>query len=254
MIKLTDILKEIAENKPKAIFLAGPAGAGKSYIIKQLIPAGKFNVINVDDAYEELLKVSGVGLQQKDFGPEELSIAAKMMGRAQAQTKEKYATLSKEKQNIIIDGTGAAIKPLLKKKQELEALGYETFMIMIWVSPITSLTRNVERDRSLLPSIVLRTWRDVNKNVDEYKRIFGDNIVVINNNPENAETEYNYDDIKKRFFDTSKAKGKPKTPEEIEKLKQQSLQLRQDIEQLVQSNPEFDTIDSAKSKLNTFIS
>ena len=102
MIKLTDILKEIAENKPKAIFLAGPAGAGKSYIIKQLIPAGKFNIINVDDAYEELLKASGVGLQQKDFGPEELSISAKMMGRAQAQTKEKYATLSKEKQNIMV--------------------------------------------------------------------------------------------------------------------------------------------------------
>ena len=44
------------------------------------------------------------------------------------------------------------------------------------------------------------------------------------------------------------------TPEEIEKLKQQSLQLRQDIEQLVQSTPEFDTIESAKSKINTFIS
>ena len=44
------------------------------------------------------------------------------MGRAQKATKEKYAQLSAAKNNIVIDGTGAASKPLLKKKQELESL------------------------------------------------------------------------------------------------------------------------------------
>ena len=185
MIKLINILKEIAE-KPKAIFLAGPAGSGKSYTIKQLIQPDQFNVVNVDDTYEELLKTAGLGMSQKDFGPEELSQAAKLMAQAQKSTKEKYAELSSQRQNIIIDGTGAAIKPVLKKKEELEALGYETFMIMIWVSPLISLERNVARGvdngRSLLPQIVLRTWRDVNKNIDEYEKIFGDNFVLINNN------------------------------------------------------------------------
>ena len=180
MIKLINILKEIAE-KPKAIFLAGPAGSGKSYTIKQLIQPDQFNVVNVDDTYEELLKTAGLGMSQKDFGPEELSQAAKLMSQAQKDTKEKYSKLSQERKNIIIDGTGAAIKPVVKKKEELEALGYETFMIMIWVSPITSLERNIKRGadggRSLLPQIVLRTWRDVNKNIDEYRKIFGDNFI-----------------------------------------------------------------------------
>jgi hypothetical protein len=40
------------------------------------------------------------------------------MGQAQKATKEKYAQLSGAKKDIIIDGTGAAIKPLLKKKDK----------------------------------------------------------------------------------------------------------------------------------------
>jgi dephospho-CoA kinase len=252
MIKLVDILKEIAE-KPKAIFLAGPAGSGKSYTLKTLIQPDQFKVVNVDDTYEELLKTSGLGMSQKDFGPEELSQAAKLMAQAQKTTKEKYAELSSQRKNIIIDGTGAAINPVLKKKQELEDLGYETFMIMIWVSPMTSLERNASRERALLPQIVTRTWRDVNKNIKGYEDAFGNNIAIINNDPENAQTGYNAEDIKKKFFDTASFKGKDKTPEQIAKAKADKEQLNNDIEQLVQTTPEFDTIDQAKSKINSFI-
>jgi dephospho-CoA kinase len=252
MIKLVDILKEIAE-KPKAIFLAGPAGSGKSYTLKTLIQPDQFKVVNVDDTYEELLKTSGLGMSQKDFGPEELSQAAKLMAQAQKTTKEKYAELSSQRKNIIIDGTGAAINPVLKKKQELEDLGYETFMIMIWVSPMTSLERNASRERALLPQIVTRTWRDVNKNIKGYEDAFGNNIAIINNDPENAQTGYNAEDIKKKFFDTASFKGKEKTPEQIAKAKADKEQLNADIEQLVQTTPEFDTIDQAKSKINSFI-
>ena len=61
-------------NTPQAIFLAGPAGAGKSFIAKSL-PLSKFQVINVDDTYEELLKASGMGMKQKDFNPDEFNAA-----------------------------------------------------------------------------------------------------------------------------------------------------------------------------------
>jgi len=251
MIKLIDLLKE-ALNKPKAVFLAGPAGSGKSYISKQLVPSD-YTVLNVDDTYEDLLKKSGLGTNIKDFTSDQLSQAAKFMGQAQKITKEKFASLSKEKNNLVIDGTGAAIKPLLKKKEELESLGYDTFMIMIYVSPVTSLERNISRDRSLLPSIVLRTWRDVNKNIDEYKRIFGNNIVVINNDPEQAKKGFDIEYIKTKFLDTAKAKGKDKTPEEEAKSQAEKEQLNKDIESLVQKSYDFDTLEAAKSKINTFI-
>jgi predicted kinase len=251
MIKLLTLLRETV-GSPKAIFLAGPAGAGKSFISKQL-PLSGFKTINIDDTYEELLKASGLGMKQKDFGPEELSQAAKMMGQAQKATREKYTKALEDLNDIIIDGTGAASKPLLKKKEELEALGYKTLMLMIWVSPITSLERNMSRERSLLPSIVVRTWRDINKNIETYKQAFGDNFIIINNNPKETETSYNPDEIKKRFFDTTKFKSKEKSPEELAKAKAEVNQLNKDIQDLVKSTPDFDTIEQAKSKIQQFI-
>ena len=175
------------------------------------------------------------------------------MGQAQKATKEKLAQSSAEKQNLIIDGTGAASKPLLKKKQELEALGYECLMVMIYVSPVTSLQRNKERDRSLMPSIVLRTWRDVNKNIDTYKQAFGNNFILINNDPKDATKGFSPELITP-FFQDAKAKGKPKTPEEQAKSKAEIEKLNSDIEALVKEIPEFDTLESAKSKINEFIS
>ena len=251
MISLVQLLTE-ASSAPKAIFLVGPAGSGKSYISKQLIPSS-FNVINVDDSYEELLKKSGLGMSQKDFGPEELSQAAKLMGQAQKITREKYDELTKDLKDVVVDGTGGASKPLLKKKAELEALGYDTLMLALYVSPITSLERNLQRDRNLLPSIVVRTWRDYTKNIDTYKEAFGDNFILVNNDPKDAETDYNPEEIKKRFFDTTKSVGKPKSPEELAKSAREKEQLNQDIKDLLSVDRSFDTLDQAKQKINQFI-
>jgi len=241
-----------AQQTPQAIFMAGPAGAGKSFIAKSL-PLSKFQVINVDDTYEELLKASGMGMKQKDFSPEELSQAGKLMAQAQKSTKEKYAKALENLNDIIIDGTGAASRPLLKKKAELEALGYETMMVMIYVSPITSLERNANRERSLMPGIVLRTWRDINSNIETYEQAFGDNLVVINNDPKDADKSFDPQEIKRKFFDTSKAKGKPKTPEEIEKAKADIAQLNKDIELAIQQQPKFTPAATAVAKIKAFI-
>ena len=241
-----------AQQTPQAIFLAGPAGAGKSFISKSL-PLSKFQVINVDDTYEELLKASGMGMKQKDFDPEQLSQAAKLMGQAQKTTKEKYAKVLENLNDIIIDGTGAASRPLLKKKAELEALGYETMMIMIYVSPMTSLERNANRDRSLMPSIVLRTWRDINQNIETYEQAFGDSLVIINNDPKDADKSFDPQEVKRRFFDTSKAKGKPKTPEEIAKSQADVAQLNKDIELALQQQPKFTPPAEAVAKIKAFI-
>ena len=73
-------------------------------------------------------------------------------------------------------------------------------MIMIYVSPITSLERNANRDRSLMPGIVLRTWRDINNNIETYQQAFGDNLVIINNDPKDAEKDFSADDIKMAFI------------------------------------------------------
>jgi dephospho-CoA kinase len=251
MISLIQLLKEVQGN-PKAIFLAGPAGSGKSYISSQLIP-NTFEVINSDNTYEELLKASGIGLKQKNFTPDQLSQAAKLQAQARKVTQDKLSQSIESKNNIVIDGTGAASGPVLKKKQQLEDLGYETLMLMIYVSPLTSLERNQKRDRSLMPGIVLRTWRDVNKNIELYKQAFGNDFILLNNNPKDANKEFNAD-LLEPYVQDSSAIGKPKSPEEQAKSDADKAKLNKDIESMITQLPEFDTLDTAKNKINEFVS
>ena len=251
MIGLISLLKEI-QGKPKAIFMAGPAGSGKSYIAKQLIPSN-FKIINVDDTYEELLKTSGIGMKLAQMSPEELQKAAQLMAQARKTTDQKYKQATSQLNNILIDSVGGSANVIAKKKQELENLGYDTAMLMTYVSPITSLERNKQRDRSLLPSIVLRSWRDVNTNINAYKQMFGDNFVLVNNeiNPKTQEFDQEY--IYQTFIKPLGQVGKVKSPEELAKSKQETQQIYSDIKNALQNQPEFDTLEQAKSKINKFI-
>jgi len=251
MIGLISLLKEI-QGKPKAIFMAGPAGSGKSFISQKLVPSN-FNTINVDDTYEELLKSSGIGLKLAKMSPDELKKAGELMGQARKATDTKYKEALKNANNILIDSVGGSSKTLLKKKQELEDLGYSTAMIMAYVSPITSLERNKQRDRSLLPSIVLRSWRDVNKNINVYKQAFGDDFILINNDPKEASKEFDEEFIYQTYIKPLGQVGKEKSPEEKAKSKSESEQLYSDIKQSLKSQPDFDTEEQAKTKITNFI-
>ena len=249
MISLVQLLKEV-QSKPKAIFMAGPAGSGKTTILNQL-GLKNFKIINVDDVYEELLKSE---LGKEDFAsmsPEELSQAAKLMGKARVVTKEKEASALQSLENIIIDGTGAASRPLLKKKEDIEALGYDTFMILLYVSPMTSLKRNAQRGRSLPTSAVLKSWEGVVKNIDLYKQAFGNNIVILNNDPEDADPSFDVQSIINQFPQPT---GREKSPEELAKSKAEKEKTNQEIKLLLNIEREFDTLEDAKSKVNEFIS
>ena len=251
MIGLISLLKEI-QGKPKAIFMAGPAGSGKSFISKQLVPSD-FNTINVDNTYEELLKSSGIGMKLANMSPDELKKSGELMGQARKATDAKLQDATKNAKNLLIDSVGGSSKMLLKKKAELEALGYETAMIMTYVSPITSLERNKQRDRSLLPSIVIRSWRDVNTNIDAYRQAFGDNFTLVNLDPKDANKDFDENFIYKNYIEPLGQVGKEKTPEEKAKSKAESEKIYSDIKQTLKSQPKFDTVEQAKTKITNFI-
>jgi predicted kinase len=251
MIGLISLLKEI-EGTPKAIFMAGPAGSGKSYISSKLVPSD-FTTINVDDTYEELLKSSGIGMKLAQMSPDELKKAGELMGQARKTTDTKYQDALKNAKNLVIDSVGGSSKTLLKKKQQLEDLGYTTFMIMTYVSPITSLERNMKRDRSLLPSIVLRSWRDVNKNIDTYKQVFGGDFTLVNLDPDDANKNFDEEFIYQTFIKPLGQVGKEKSPEEIAKSKAETEQIYSDIKQTLNTQPEFDTLEQSQQKITNFI-
>jgi shikimate kinase len=247
MISLVQLLKEV-QSSPKAILMAGPAGAGKSYILSQL-GLQNFTTINVDDDFEALLQKE---LGKSDFtsmSPEELSIAAKMMGKARATTREKEILATTNLDNIIVDGTGASYKVVSKKKEELENMGYKVFMVLIYVSPMTSLKRNAERGRSLPTSAVLKSWASVVSNIGSYRQLFGNNIVVINNNPSDVDKTFDSEEVQKLF---PQPIGKQKSPEELAKSKAEKEAVNKQIQDLLQQEPEFDSMETAKSKINEF--
>ena len=251
MIGLVSLLKEI-QGKPKAIFMAGPAGSGKSTVSKQLIPSN-FITINVDDTYEELLKSSGIGMKLAQMSPDKLKKAGELMGQARKTTDVKFQNATKDAKNLLIDSVGGSPKTLLKKKQELEDLGYDTLMLMTYVSPITSLERNMKRDRSLLPSIVIRSWRDVNKSIDTYKQVFGNDFILLNNDLKDADKSFDEEYIYQTFIKPLGQIGKEKSPEEKAKSKAESEKIYSDIKQSLNNQPEFDTLEQAQQKITKFI-
>lgn len=236
----------------KCLFLAGASGSGKSTIIKQLINGG-FETINVDDSYEELLNAANLGGDQKNFTSDQLSQAAKLMQQARKTTTDKLNKHSLKGNNLIIDGTGASSAPLLAKKQEMESLGYKTFLIIIYSSLVTALERNKNRNRSLLPFIIMQSWKSVMDNINIYKQEFGNNFVLINNDGTNPNKDFDPDFIKKLYFDTISYTSKPKTPEEAAKSKAKKEELNNSIMKLAKNPPQTVNVDQAKSKINDFL-
>jgi dephospho-CoA kinase len=261
MIRLSSILLE-AIGQPIAIFLAGSAGAGKSTFRSEFLDSiADFTILNIDDEYEPLLKKAGLPLDFRKFtGPEDLSTAGSAMAQAQKLHKSKYEKSKTDMSHIIIDGTGASSNEILKKKKELEDMGYRTAMVLIFVPPDISLSRNIKRGeeggRTLMPSIILRSWSSMFNNIDIYRKEFGQDFMLYKAYKQGEELFPDFDpsnpEIKKQFFDPFKIKGKEKTPEDREKMNQKIKDLNNQISMQMQkiNDLDFDDPSEIKVKIN----
>lgn len=205
MISLTQLIKEI-QSQPTAIFITGAAGSGKSYIKNKIIPSS-FIEINSDNEYEKLLKQSGLGLKIKDFDSEKLSQASKFQKQALKKSEEDYLKSKEQKQNIVIDLTGASYDSIKKKYLELHSNGYnKIIMIMVYVNPLTSLERNSQRDRSLRTNMVLNNWAEVYKNITPFSLLFKNNFYLIKN--DDKEHTLDLEQIKQYYNQDNKITSK----------------------------------------------
>jgi len=265
MIKLYDLLIEQV-NGPKAIILAGAPGAGRGYILRGL-NLDNLQVLNVDNAYVELLKKANVSLDLKNASPEERRKQAIAMAAANKEFKGKVAATIEGKKSFILDGTAASFNKTAQLKQELEEAGYNVFMLYVYTDLERSLRQNEARfkksggkDRSLAPAIVMRTWSDVTSNYKAYRAMFKDNFVSVANTLEDEKLS-NVEDIIKKYLDPFKATGTlPKTASQQARSDKSKAELNAKVQDLL-SDSEVEVIiknsvskEEAQSKIKQFLS
>jgi predicted ABC-type ATPase len=233
------------QESPKAIFMAGAPGSGKSTVIDKL-GLDTLEIINPDEFYEPALEKAGLGkdiakikenfLQSrqdfKDLLSEVLELAepedgwshdvmmemfesamaesnddrtfihnlqttrdkyeanrakivqqAKLFNQARTSAKEKQLTAAAEGQSFVVDGTGGRFGVIRNQKQALEEQGYDVGMIFVDIPLEDSLARQQKRleagGRALDPKAVEKSWNAVNKNLEPYRELFGDNLFRI---------------------------------------------------------------------------
>lgn len=199
---------------PKVIFMAGSPGAGKSSVRKAL-GLDVFDIVDPDEFYEKALIDAGYGLNvaqlERDYfdllkriktaveagdvdtveelEPERLRLKdlaskrAKLFTSAQTSAKQKQQQLAKQGKNIIVDGTGGNFSRIKKLKSDFEKIGYDTAMIFVYVPLEVSQERNRERGerggRVLRDRTVEDSWNSVQKNLEPYDNLFGDNFFYV---------------------------------------------------------------------------
>jgi len=249
MIKLTDLLKE-ALNNPKAIIMAGGASVGKSTVLNSLKPILKgFTNLNADKYVED-----------KD------SPLYKNLSAASTQIRKKdLPNAISNKQNLIYDTTASNLSTLQPILDELNDQGYETTMIMVYAHPIVSFLRNYKRERKVPAAGVLGTWVNVYNLLEDYKRIFGDNFILVNtpaSNEEaaevaNFEKAYKQGNLNQYFSDllasgqfqsTFRKDDSTLSPEELEKREKDRAKTKDVLEKNI--NKIADTYESIQSNLS----
>jgi predicted ABC-type ATPase len=93
---------------------------------------------------------------------------------------------------LLIDGTATNVQKILREKEILEDLGYDTMMIVANVPTDVALERNRargEEGKRRIPDVaVARTCEKLQKNFETYAAEFGNNYIEIDNTKPTSET------------------------------------------------------------------
>ena len=182
----------------KAVFLAGGPGSGKGFVSQGLfgipkkvnVSAYGLKLVNQDKELTRMLKKYGFGTDLDDM-PEELfrqltdpdyEDYSGLRTRAKELTKARKKLYMQGRLGMIIDGTGHKYGSILKKKRELEEIGYDCFMVFVHTELEVAQKRNMERPRKLSPELVEDSWKDVQKNKISFQGLFGnENFMMVDN-------------------------------------------------------------------------
>ena len=172
-----------------AVFMAGAPGAGKSYVSDwmSLGPQLGYKVINSDMEFTRYMKDAGLTDDKGAVILEPATAYAKDVIRtvAKRHTKSKQVHAVIGRLGLVIDGTGANAKKVLKQKRTLEALGYECAMVYVTIPLEASIASDKKRgedgERTIGPELVTQKFKELDKSLPKLKRSFGKLFFEIDN-------------------------------------------------------------------------
>ena len=161
MVKLKDLLTEgvLDQGILKAVFLAGGPGSGKSFVAGEIfgipkkvnVSAYGLKLVNQDKELTRMLNKYGFGTDLDDM-PEELfrqltdpdyEDYSGLRSRAKELTKQRQKMYMDGRLGMIIDGTGHYSQKIVKRKKELEEIGYDCYMVFIHTDLEVAQKRNM---------------------------------------------------------------------------------------------------------------
>lgn len=170
-------IQEITEGKNdphthKAVFMLGGPGSGKSYVAKKLAGGTGLRRVDIDQFYEMIQardQISG------DYSDE-------LYQYARTLRDKRMALFVHGRLGLLIDGTGRWIPSILKTKQRLEQLGYDTMAVFVNTDIKTALNRVEQRMRKTPRDVVVDFHKQVRNNLGELQSIFpGDRLLIVDN-------------------------------------------------------------------------
>ena len=191
----------------KVVFTAGGPGSGKSFLADLIFgvrdASGKpyfenasflgktgLKYVNSDKFFEKQLKDNNIDpgdLQRIEKEDPEL------WDKIQGASPDSLRNIAKGKLNMLkgffesgrigmlVDGTGQKYDKMLRQKQAAEALGYDTMLLFVDTSEEIAVERNANRKRKLPEKKVRELWGAVQANKKGFQDLFGDKMVIVNN-------------------------------------------------------------------------
>jgi len=181
------ILESINDkNLFKAVFMAGGAGSGKSFISELIFmnknsPYGT-KLINSDEFFEIALEKRGL--------PKNIDASIVNIYQQQMDAREWAKSLTSKKKQyaingmlpLIIDGTGRDFQKIKDQAEDLKSIGYDVSMVFVNTSLSVAKERNNKRARKVDPNLVEKMWYAVQDNLGKFQNYFGaGNFYIIDN-------------------------------------------------------------------------
>lgn len=161
MIKLLDLILE-AKDRPKAVIMAGGAGAGKTYLLNQL-SLDSLEQFNPDKYVED---------QDHPY--------YNKLGPASQQVNKDVAAAADDKISFVWDTTASG-EQFDKNLEKLLKAGYDVYMVMVYTHPMISYISNFSRGRNIPGASVFTTWRNAYQKIGDFnKKLKGNFSIFIN--------------------------------------------------------------------------